>query len=185
MKFHIGSVTKLPAEWTNKFDFVNQRLLISALLREEWEVNLAELHRVMKPGGHLQICEAWSAWETHTESRAKVKAITLKCHEERGLAYDCGQKIPGQLTEIGFRNVVVQVVYPPATGPEGRSGRELAMRGFWNTIRDAAIKNGGFGVVDTEKECEDVFAKFLDEFEDIPRPEIPFVVITAQKHESS
>lgn len=34
--FFEASSTEFPEEWTGKFDFVNQRLLFTALLKEEW-----------------------------------------------------------------------------------------------------------------------------------------------------
>ena len=51
VRFSLASVTKFPSEWTNKFDFINQRLLFLGLLEKEWPVAISELFRVLKPGG--------------------------------------------------------------------------------------------------------------------------------------
>ncbi|KAF8187573.1 hypothetical protein K438DRAFT_1764736 [Mycena galopus ATCC 62051] len=45
-----GSVTSLPADWTNRFTFVHQRLLVIALQISEWPQSLAEIYRVLRPG---------------------------------------------------------------------------------------------------------------------------------------
>ena len=57
MHFLPHSVTDLPASWTNRFNFVNQRLLLAALTNADWTRALSELHRVLAPGGHIQLGE--------------------------------------------------------------------------------------------------------------------------------
>ncbi|KAF5344458.1 hypothetical protein D9758_014156 [Tetrapyrgos nigripes] len=50
--------------WTDKFDFINQSLLLGSLTREEWNLDLKELWRVTKPGGHVQFFEPSSeCWD--------------------------------------------------------------------------------------------------------------------------
>ena len=51
------SVTSLPASWTNKFSFINQRSLVAALRIQDWPVALQELQRTLLPGGQVQLTE--------------------------------------------------------------------------------------------------------------------------------
>ncbi|KAF7322479.1 ATP-dependent DNA helicase [Mycena chlorophos] len=61
ISFHMNTVLNLPAEWTNKFTLVHQRLLMVALRTVEWPQALREMHRVLRPGGWVQIAES-STW---------------------------------------------------------------------------------------------------------------------------
>lgn len=40
------------------FDYVHMRLLITGLRTEEWPTVIAEIHRVLKPGGLVQLVES-------------------------------------------------------------------------------------------------------------------------------
>ncbi|KAI9029644.1 S-adenosyl-L-methionine-dependent methyltransferase [Phycomyces nitens] len=57
VSFHSGNVLeRMPFE-DNTFDFVNMRLFILALRKEEWHKVLKEIFRVLKPGGYIQSTE--------------------------------------------------------------------------------------------------------------------------------
>ena len=55
--FSVNSVTKLPDEWSDTFDFVHERVLGMGLLSDEWPSAVREMYRVTKPGGSIQLCE--------------------------------------------------------------------------------------------------------------------------------
>jgi ubiquinone/menaquinone biosynthesis C-methylase UbiE len=55
--FSRHSVLSLPSEWSDSFDIVHQRLVVSGLTKEQWAIGLQELYRVTKPGGHLLLIE--------------------------------------------------------------------------------------------------------------------------------
>jgi ubiquinone/menaquinone biosynthesis C-methylase UbiE len=55
--FSSQSVLSLPEEWTNSFDIVYQRLILSGITKEQWTLALKELRRVTKPGGHVVLVE--------------------------------------------------------------------------------------------------------------------------------
>jgi SAM-dependent methyltransferase len=59
--FRVESATRLPAEWTNIFSLVHQRLLMAGLQRSDWPIVLGEIHRVLRPGGWVQLGES-AAW---------------------------------------------------------------------------------------------------------------------------
>lgn len=54
----INSVTRMPLDWSNQFDFVQQRTLFEALRSFEWLAAISEIFRVTKPGGSVQFLEA-------------------------------------------------------------------------------------------------------------------------------
>jgi ubiquinone/menaquinone biosynthesis C-methylase UbiE len=55
--FFVKTVTALPSYWTNTFQLINQRLLVAALTSSQWVTALAELKRILAPGGVLQLGE--------------------------------------------------------------------------------------------------------------------------------
>ncbi|KAG2204030.1 hypothetical protein INT47_007024 [Mucor saturninus] len=57
VSFQVGNILKRLPFSDNTFDFVNMRLFIIALKKEEWPILLKEAYRVMKPGGYMQMVE--------------------------------------------------------------------------------------------------------------------------------
>ncbi|KAK0193375.1 hypothetical protein F5146DRAFT_1221009 [Armillaria mellea] len=57
VEFLLHSVMDLPSQWTDTFSLVNQHFLYTALTGPQWEVALGELHRVVAPGGWVQLVE--------------------------------------------------------------------------------------------------------------------------------
>ena len=57
VSFSVGSVLSLPEGWSDRFDFAHQRLLTCALVRADWHRALAQLRRVLRPGGWVQLGE--------------------------------------------------------------------------------------------------------------------------------
>ncbi|KAG0180845.1 hypothetical protein DFQ28_000335 [Apophysomyces sp. BC1034] len=57
VQFQLHNVLQgLPFE-DNTFDFVHMRLMIGALRNNEWPMVLAEIDRVLKPAGYVQLVE--------------------------------------------------------------------------------------------------------------------------------
>ena len=57
VEFLLHSVMDLPSQWTDTFSLVNQRFLYTALTGPQWQLALGELHRVIAPGGWVQLVE--------------------------------------------------------------------------------------------------------------------------------
>ena len=53
----LAPATALPNEWNAFFDVVHQRYVANALRAADWKLALSEFHRVLKPGGALQLVE--------------------------------------------------------------------------------------------------------------------------------
>jgi ubiquinone/menaquinone biosynthesis C-methylase UbiE len=57
VSFQVGNVLgRLPFS-DNTFDFVNIRLFIIALKKQEWPIVVQEIYRILKPGGYIQMVE--------------------------------------------------------------------------------------------------------------------------------
>ncbi|KLO13594.1 S-adenosyl-L-methionine-dependent methyltransferase [Schizopora paradoxa] len=122
----ISSATKLPDHWSNSFDFVNQRLLFAALLREQWPEALSEMYRVLKPGGSVQLLELDLF---HPVPESPVVSHYRDMHAASlsavGLLYDAAKKLSTMLGEVGFTDVMT--VTKPT--PVGKKWDEKGLQG--------------------------------------------------------
>lgn len=105
------SALALPADWSGRFDFVHQRLLVFALRTDQWMDNIRELFRVTKPGGWAQLCEvSWPDIVPRDTPHARfLHGIHFKLAESRGLDMSCARRLEERMTEAGFCNVEVKI----------------------------------------------------------------------------
>lgn len=181
MQFVKGSVLALPSEWSSTFALINQRLLIAALKRAEWNVGLRELYRVLAPGGWLQLLEAGS-WTAGPAGRTH-KALFSAVADARGLFPECSAHFPGMLSEIGFVNVQVTDRAGPLgkwAGVHGEEGREN-LTGVWRGMKTPILHMGGFGLVDSETEFDQLMDDIEAEYDETPGSEVHWVFTCAQK----
>jgi len=107
------------------FDFVHQRLLITAITKDRWPSVIQELARVTRPGGWVELAECgvpeaggpgymglWNTWIAFLATR----------NVDFTIGHDIGQMLnSGGLTNIGQR-----VLYYPMGNWGGRIGRASA-----------------------------------------------------------
>lgn len=94
VQFHVASVTKLPDDWSAKFDLIHQRLLIGALTAGHWQEAIPEMLRVLKPGGSIQLVEFHSldttnAGPTWTRFRVIFEKLLAKRNMMRTELSNC------------------------------------------------------------------------------------------------
>ncbi|SJL10196.1 uncharacterized protein ARMOST_13580 [Armillaria ostoyae] len=103
--FHHHSVTDLPGEWANSYSLINQRVLYAALTESQWDSALVETHRVLAPGGWVQLIEG-SEIPPHTGPYSeRIGKILAKLYAHKGLVIDVAKRLPDMLTRDGFINV--------------------------------------------------------------------------------
>ncbi|KAI0942582.1 hypothetical protein AcW1_003173 [Taiwanofungus camphoratus] len=75
--FSVGTITKLPVEWSNIFLLVHQRLLVAALRFPEWIHAIREMFRVLAPDGWVQLEEVgeWKASAITDKHRSLVQTL--------------------------------------------------------------------------------------------------------------
>ncbi|HEU5347115.1 MAG TPA: methyltransferase domain-containing protein [Ktedonobacterales bacterium] len=107
------------------FDFVHQRLLITAIPRDRWPAVIQELARVTRPGGWVELAECGSAqdggpgymglWQSWIDFLAA-----------RNVDFTMGKHIGQVLTSGGLANVQQRVLNFPMGNWGGRIGRASA-----------------------------------------------------------
>lgn len=166
LHFSVASVTSMPSEWSNKFDFVNQRFLGGALLGSEWPTALSEIYRVLKPGGTTQIFEVDMCLLTpETPINVKIRDATWKASSALGLRYDAARSLPDWVRAAGFVDVVDETKRLPLGkqwGEIGMQGTQCLAGGFRNAS-GVLVKAGAFA---TEEEFEDLIDRLMEEWDE-------------------
>ncbi|KAK7056251.1 hypothetical protein VNI00_002803 [Paramarasmius palmivorus] len=174
VQYTVSSVTSLPKEWDSKFDFVHQSLLSGSLKATEWPLYIAELYRVTKPSGYIQLFEvtgipAYSEPPEGTAAR-QVYKLWVRVKEKGGYLDSAPSQVPQMLEDAGFCDVSVHIKAPPRLGrrlgnQEGEEALEIDKE-FLNGAKDAVMSHGGLGVVKDEKEFDALVERFVKEEED-------------------
>lgn len=176
-----ASSTGFPEEWSGKFDFVNQRMLMGALLSEEWPVVLAEVLRVLKPGGHAQFAEldVPIMFVNGGPTCRRYLDPVEKVYKKHGFLFDAAQRIPQMLQDVGFTEIISE----KKLGGIGASWGKIGKMGVTSIL--GAMKNSGPAVLRTGVMTEDEHAQFLasieDEFEKVEGMQMVYRMVCARK----
>lgn len=124
-QFAVGNVLEGLPFPDDSFDFTHQRLLITAIPRERWPAVLAELARVTRPGGWVELAECgvpeeggpgytglWGSWITFLAMR--------------GVDFTMGHTIGQRLADAGLTNITQRTLNFPMGDWGGRIGRSSA-----------------------------------------------------------
>ncbi|HEU5349517.1 MAG TPA: methyltransferase domain-containing protein [Ktedonobacterales bacterium] len=105
----------------DSFAFVHQRYMIGAIPRDQWPRTVAELVRVTKPGGWIELVEAGTS-RGGAAALAAVDEWVASVLAVRGLDIHLAPHLRGFLEEAGARDVVVREVGLPLGAYGGRIG---------------------------------------------------------------
>src|SRR5512146_2838198 len=107
------------------FDFVHQRLLITAIPRDRWPGVIAELARVTRPGGWVELAEC-GAPERGGAGLMGMWGSWIAFLQRRGVDFTLGHNIGQMLSAGGFTNVRQRQLNFPMGDWGGRIGRASA-----------------------------------------------------------
>ncbi|KAJ3573586.1 hypothetical protein NP233_g2343 [Leucocoprinus birnbaumii] len=151
MSFQVNSILELPEDWNNKFTLVHQRLLFTAFTQGEWTTALQNMHRVLKPGGWIQLFEAEKlskAGPMFKQLQVLWKSI-LASRNINGI-WPHGSKTWRKLVEdAGFVDIQVRFYDIPIgrwAGQDGEDMKENVLR-IIQALRGPTVENAGFGVI--------------------------------------
>ncbi|KLO13593.1 S-adenosyl-L-methionine-dependent methyltransferase [Schizopora paradoxa] len=178
--FSLASVTNLPQDWTESFDFVNQRLLFGALLRKQWTEALSEIYRVLKPGGAVQFVEIDLY---HPVPESPTVMHYCRVHEETfkkaGLFCDVGRNLHDLLLGYGFIGVKSEARH----NPMGKMWGEIGMQGakaFGGALRKAWSIFVKEGAVKTKEEYDKLMDRVEQEWDE-QGTQYHCMIVTARK----
>ncbi|RPD53166.1 S-adenosyl-L-methionine-dependent methyltransferase [Lentinus tigrinus ALCF2SS1-7] len=179
--FRVESVLQLPHAWTNTFTLINQRLLGVALKEPEWPRALSEIHRVISPGGWVQLGEL-SDWKAGPVT-ARFRTIFETLFKSKGLKVDCAERLPDMLRDAGFVDVHEEVKSLPLGAWAGQDG--LDARNVWigtaRVFKGAVLKEGGLGLVSGEDEMDELIREMEKEWDSTHGAFIQYHVMWGQK----
>lgn len=143
------------------FDFVHQRLLITAIPKDRWPDVIRELMRVTRPGGWVELAECGVA-EDGGPGYMGMWGSWIEFLLTRGVDFTLGHSIGEMLGHGGLARVEQRQVYFPMGDWGGRVGRASATDclAVGKALRAGVIASG----VRTEAEYDRFYAMAEQEF---------------------
>ncbi|KAB5593271.1 S-adenosyl-L-methionine-dependent methyltransferase [Ceratobasidium theobromae] len=177
------SVLDLPLKWTNRFDLVHQRGFVLGLRREEWPVALAQLYRVTKPGGYIQLLDGNLSRARNVGPANKVQnAMLAELCRRRGLMLNVTDHLADMVRAAGFKDVKEDGRNIVMSSRNGKMGRDAWMNQYlaFKGLKTPMLKAGGLNLVQTEGEFDQMIEDMGREWEE-KGGECGYVVICARK----
>ncbi|KAF9455050.1 S-adenosyl-L-methionine-dependent methyltransferase [Macrolepiota fuliginosa MF-IS2] len=182
IEYRVQSVLSLPLEWTDRFTVVHQRLLVAGLRAHEWPRAFDELYRVTRPGGWVQICEV-DTWMSGP-ALGRFTDLLFALSDDRGTLWrDISQRIPTLLNQSSFVNVhrlSRATVCGDWAGQHGIDGKEN-MLAVVRSLKIPILQGGGYGMVTSEAEYDELVEQINREYDTIPGSQIVWTMFVAQK----
>lgn len=162
------------------FDFVHQRLMVPAIPLTAWAGVVAELARVTRPGGWVELVEA--DWAVERAGPASQRLVELACQlgRTRGLDVDATifRGLDRCLLEAGLTNVERRAVELPLGDWGGRAGSLMATdyRAAATRLSGAYVERQGVSA----EECVELIRAASREWEEL-RSTCVFAVAIGRK----
>ncbi|KAF5386366.1 hypothetical protein D9757_006656 [Collybiopsis confluens] len=192
------SITSLPFDWSNRFSFVNQRLLIGGLSAQEWAAALREIHRVLIPGGWFQCIEPHFPSKPESDSvgpcTGRIFDLLRALMDRNGLVWSIALELGGRddddgmLSIAGFVNVQSCTVSLPVL-PHEHSGTQAPSRTTEFTHRTlmewffAALRPGMVAtkLLGSAEEFDELLKSVFEEWDQNPDVAWSWAIVYAQK----
>lgn len=184
VQFIEASVTQLPQAWTSTFNLVNQRLLVAALSAAAWQAAFAEMYRVVVPGGWVNLLETNCDLDRldfkYGPAVSKMWTLVRETFRVGNCLADAPHHLSGWLEQAGFINIRTEMRRLRMDGVEGKPMRENVYE-VWAAVKTPALKAGGFGLVKSEAEYDELVQAMREELEVTENARVQTFMICAQK----
>jgi len=129
-------------------DFVHQRLLFSGVPVRSWQAEVAELVRVVRPGGWVELVEAATEFLPASPAMERLSEMLRRLNRTRGLDSTSivFRSIDSYLTAAGLARVERQTLVLPVGEWGGRIGSLMASDVRALFLRLCDVFQGAFGV---------------------------------------
>jgi hypothetical protein len=187
MTFQTASALAMPADWTNKFALVHQRLILTGIKKDEWEQDIREIYRVTAPDGWAQICEYNSGDDvpgvTTGPATKKSAELYTRLGEKTGIDFFCARRIPNLMKAAGFVDVGLEERIVPLGAWNGNMSRRFAetMITTFRGLKAVVLKFDGLGVVHGPEEYDELVDEIEREWAAGPGAQVVWDVFTGKK----
>lgn len=165
ISFCLASVTSLPPDWSDKFDLIHQRLLFGGIHSSEWPIALSEIHRVLKPGGGVQLLELdFSHIVSAGPATRRLQSLFIDVFNKRGLLYDCSSRLPELLDQAKFVDVRSEKRYLMAGKAWGKIG-ELTTANFIGVFTGLIPALLASNIISSGHEMEEILKEGVEEWD--------------------
>lgn len=160
------SIISLPIDWTSKYAYAHQRLLLGALTIDMWKSALSEIFRALKPGGWVELVETSGRIPHVGPCSIKLESMKFALYAHKNLLVDHKKQLNGLLVGAGF--VDINCIDHPV--PIGESAGEHGLDARTNftdvvsAMKTPMLNAGGFGLVVTEEEFEQDIINMKEEW---------------------
>ncbi|KAF5318604.1 hypothetical protein D9619_010820 [Psilocybe cf. subviscida] len=185
--FQTVSALSMPADWTNKFMLVHQRLILTGIKKDEWEQDIREIYRVAASGGWAQICEYNSGYEvtgvTTGPATKRSEELYTRLGEKTGIDFFCARRIPDLMKAAGFVDVDVEERVVPLGAWNGDISRRFAetMITTFRGLKAVVLKYDGLGVVHSPEEYDEMVDEIEREWAAGPGAHVVWDVFVGRK----
>ncbi|KAF9993357.1 hypothetical protein BGZ80_002483, partial [Entomortierella chlamydospora] len=166
----------------NTFDYVYQRLLVAGLTPDDWVKVIAEIERVTKPGGYIELVEADGTGGNNGPYATKIWGWVNKALLTRGVDLMIGRnsRLKTMAEQANIVNVSEEVLRLPTGDHGGKVGKLLKENelAFWSAITPVVIHGAGVDK-DEYEEAVKIAQKEVEEYKSYHI----FYVIIGQKRE--
>ncbi|KAI5117795.1 hypothetical protein M0805_002182 [Coniferiporia weirii] len=189
VRFHEASVTQLPEAWSNRFDFIHQRLLFWALTVSSWKVALSESFRVLKPGGTIQLMEHVLEGLPKSDGVAELRGldisreVALAISAKSGFLSDITRRLPLLVKEAGFIDIVAEERAAPVGEGWGNIGRR-GSENFGKGLRNAGPKAAKLGMSESNESFERISRGMMEGWDKKPGSFLTMLFVRATKPKS-
>ncbi|KAI9476027.1 MAG: S-adenosyl-L-methionine-dependent methyltransferase [Benjaminiella poitrasii] len=125
VKFELYNILNGLSYPDNSFDYIHMRLMITGLRSEEWPKVIAEIYRVLKPGGLVQLVESDFTEKTNIQVVETFNSEFRKALVELGLDPWIGSKLNSLLTEVKFDVIETDIKYLDYSSPLDPIAKEM------------------------------------------------------------
>ncbi|KAG1804673.1 uncharacterized protein BJ212DRAFT_885749 [Suillus subaureus] len=174
-----GSVLQLPSTWTDSFQLVNQRLLMTAFSKENWDTALEQIYRVLAPGGWVQLVEISQC--ISGERSREYYAMFRDLFSKRGVLNDCADHIPKFLKDAGFDQVKAQRCEVSIGGPPDSDGINAGARESFIGANKRMLSTVVTLGIRTEEEYKEMVEDLEKEWESEAQSKMIFYIFLGQK----
>jgi SAM-dependent methyltransferase len=169
--FGVADITRRPLSFPDQsFDFINARLQVGVLKREQWSPAISEYSRMLRSGGSLRLTEMVNGASTNSASYEYLKECLWQAMWKAGYGFsldgrdiDMTFMLPHLLRQAGYKDVrIIPSVMEVSRHTEGwKNFYQNALAGQ-KLSHPLIVKTG----VATQEELDIHYARMVDEAQD-------------------